>query len=104
MRRRVAAVPLGRSGCSSSDARRLLLLELGPLLGEHAGELETRDLELGDQDLPEQLPALGLNLESAVELLLGQKPTLDEERADQTRLKHRCVNHATCIGNPSFGL
>ena len=63
------------------------LLELGPLLGEHAGELDTRDLELGDEDLPEQLPALGLELERALELLVGQKPTLDEEGADQPRLK-----------------
>ena len=105
----VAAVPRAADPAAprpgpDDRVRPVGLLELGPLLGEHAGELDARDVELGDEDLPEQLPALGLKLERTVELLLGQKPTLDEEGADQTRLKDRCVTHATCIGNPSFGL
>ncbi len=80
------------------------LLELGPLLGEHAGELDPRDVELGDQDLAQEHSRLGLELEGTLELLVGQKPTLDEEGADQPRLQDRCLRHATCIGNPSFGL
>jgi hypothetical protein len=58
-----------------------------------------------DEDLTEERAVLRrLQLERALELLLGQQSAIDEECADQARLENRCVAHATSIGNPSFGL
>ncbi len=66
---------------------RLLLraqpLVLGPLLGQHAGDVEPRDAEAGDEDLPEALAGRALLLERELELLLGDDPLLDEDLTDQ---------------------
>ena len=78
--------------------------ELRPLLRDHARKLLARDPEALDQHLSELLAALALDLERDADLALRDEPSLDEERADQTRGKRLRCRHARCIGTPSNGL
>jgi hypothetical protein len=104
IRLRLVAVPFADVRRAGARRRLLLLLELGPLLRQHARELDAGDVELRDEDLAQQVAALGLQLEGALELLGRQKPAFDEQGADEARLQDRSVTHARSIGNPSFGL
>ncbi len=67
--------------------------ELRPLLGDDARELLARDAEALDEDLTELLPGLVLELEGHTDLALGDEAPLDEERADETRLKRLRNRH-----------
>ena len=60
-------------------------LEVGPLLCEHARELDAGDAEVLNEDLPEMLLRLDLDRESSLELLLGDEAALEENGADKPR-------------------
>ena len=83
-------------------ARRSVALELRPLLGEHARELEARDAEFRHDDLAQALAGLRLLLERELELFLRDEALLDEEGADQARRDGRGCFHIASIGRHSF--
>ncbi len=78
------------------------LLELCPLLGEHARELEPRHAELGDDDLSQPFTRFLLHLQRALQLLTRDQILLHEDGADQARLDRRSCFHLTPIGSHSF--
>ena len=75
-----------------------------PLLGHDLRELCPGDAEALDEDLAELLVGLLLDLEREPDLALGDETALDEERADETGPEELLRVHASCIGNPPFGL
>ena len=101
VRRRVGRrLPDGRSGLLF--ARLAVALELGPLLREHARELEAGDAELRNDDLAQPLAARLLLLQGKLELFLRDEPLLDEEGADQARRHGRGRFHIASIGRHPF--
>ena len=75
--------------------------ELGPLIRHDARELLARHAEALDENLAELLARLPLDLERDADLAFGDKPALDEERADEPGWKRLWSRHGPCIGSPS---
>ena len=63
--------------------RRAQLLEVGPLVGQGARQLEPREASLRDEDLAEPLPRLLLDSERMLELFLVDRALLHEDLADR---------------------